>query len=51
MVPSGATVDVDCTGGEVEIEKIPLQEVEMRRKDLLPVFEQFPRPQSFWTDR
>jgi len=50
MVPSGAAA-IDCIGGEVEVEKIPLQEVEIRRKDLLPVFEQFQRPRSFWSDR
>lgn len=42
---------INCSGGEVEIEKIPLQEVEIRRKDLLPIFEQFHRPQTFWGDR
>ncbi|ONK62900.1 uncharacterized protein A4U43_C07F9290 [Asparagus officinalis] len=53
MVPSGDSGKsaIDCTGGEVEIEKIPLHEVEIRRKDLLPVFERFHRPQSFWGER
>ncbi|XP_050223494.1 autophagy-related protein 18h [Mercurialis annua] len=33
----------DCAGGEVEVEKAPVQEVEIRRKDLLPVFDHFHR--------
>ncbi|GJM88553.1 hypothetical protein PR202_ga04628 [Eleusine coracana subsp. coracana] len=36
---SGETVGV--TGGEIEIEKLPLHEVEIRRRELLPVFKQF----------
>lgn len=28
----------DCDGGEIEFEKLPFREVEIRRKDLLPVF-------------
>lgn len=28
----------DCDGGEIEFEKLPFHEVEIRRKDLLPVF-------------
>ncbi|KAJ6803554.1 autophagy-related protein 18h-like [Iris pallida] len=47
MIQSGA---IDCAGGEIEIEKMPLHEVEFRRKDLLPVFEQV-HPQSYWSDR
>ncbi|KAG9457502.1 hypothetical protein H6P81_002010 [Aristolochia fimbriata] len=29
------------SGGEIEIEKVPVHEVEIKRKDLLPVFEHF----------
>ncbi|KAL4182349.1 hypothetical protein AMTRI_Chr12g275510 [Amborella trichopoda] len=35
-------------GGEIEIEKIPICEVEIRRKDLLPVFDHF---RSFQSDQ
>ncbi|KAJ1262836.1 hypothetical protein BS78_09G140400 [Paspalum vaginatum] len=36
---SGETVN--SSGGEIEIEKLPLHEVEIRRRELLPVFKQF----------
>lgn len=42
--------DEDFTG-ETEIEKINVQEVEIRRRDLLPVFDHLQRIQSSWTDR
>lgn len=48
MVPLGNT---DCTTGEAEIENFPLHEIEVKRKDLLPVFEQFHRSQPLWGDR
>ncbi|PHU10042.1 Autophagy-related protein 18h, partial [Capsicum chinense] len=38
------------TAGEIEIEKIPINEVEIRRKDLLPVFDHFHRILSKWSD-
>ncbi|XP_008809283.1 autophagy-related protein 18h-like isoform X2 [Phoenix dactylifera] len=41
----------DGTNGEIEIEKLAIHEVEMKRKDLLPVFEQFHYSQSDWSDR
>ncbi|XP_042518406.1 LOW QUALITY PROTEIN: autophagy-related protein 18g-like [Macadamia integrifolia] len=41
----------DNVGGEIEIEKIPAHEVEMRRKDLLPVFDHFHSVHSDWSDR
>ncbi|CAL9770288.1 unnamed protein product [Musa acuminata subsp. burmannicoides] len=41
----------DLTHGEIEIEKLSFNEVEIRRKDLLPVFEQFHGFQSDWNDR
>lgn len=28
----------DCDGGEIEIEKLAFHEVEIRRKNLMPVF-------------
>ena len=41
----------DHTGGEIEIEKISVHEVEVRRKNLLPVSDQFHRVQANWSDR
>lgn len=41
--------DEDFTG-ETEIERINVQEVEIRRRDLLPVFDHLQRIQSSWTD-
>ncbi|KAM1805511.1 hypothetical protein ACFX12_031257 [Malus domestica] len=38
-------------GGEFETEKVPVHEIEMRQKDLLPVFEQFHFIKSSWDDR
>lgn len=37
--------------GEFEVEKIPVNEVEIRRKDLLPVFDHFHSIKSGWNDR
>ncbi|KAJ8769757.1 hypothetical protein K2173_005963 [Erythroxylum novogranatense] len=54
MSPSGAsnrTVTEDLSGGEIEIEKVHVQEIEIRRKDLLPVFDRSHRAPSNWTDR
>ncbi|KAG6506492.1 hypothetical protein ZIOFF_031816 [Zingiber officinale] len=53
ITPSGAgeVFATDYTGGEIEIEKLHFDEVEVRRKDLLPVFEQFRGFQSQGTDR
>ncbi|KAF9605264.1 hypothetical protein IFM89_015880 [Coptis chinensis] len=39
------------TGGEFEIEKVPVHEVEVKRKDLLPVFDHFHSIKSDWDDR
>ncbi|KAK9293064.1 hypothetical protein L1049_021048 [Liquidambar formosana] len=41
----------DTSGREIEIEKVPVHEVEIRRKDLLPAFDHFHRNQSNWSDR
>ncbi|KAL5566171.1 hypothetical protein UlMin_029335 [Ulmus minor] len=41
----------DPSTGEIKIEKVPVQEVEIRRKDLLPVFDHFQRMPSNWSDR
>ncbi|KAF2287943.1 hypothetical protein GH714_003393 [Hevea brasiliensis] len=41
----------DHAGGEIEVEKVPIQEVEIRRKDLLPVFDHFHRTFSTWNHR
>ncbi|KAL7151322.1 hypothetical protein ABFS83_04G022900 [Erythranthe nasuta] len=37
--------------GESEIEMAPSHEVEVRQKDLLPIFDNFPRARSGWIDR
>ncbi|URE49130.1 hypothetical protein MUK42_14956 [Musa troglodytarum] len=41
----------DLTHGEIEIEKLSFSEVEIRQKDLLPVFKQFHGFQSDWNGR
>lgn len=41
----------DNMNGEIEIEKVPIHEVEIKRKDLLPVFDHFRGIQSDWLDR
>lgn len=41
----------DHAGGEIEIEKVGVREVEIRRKDLLPVIDHFNRTLPNWTDR
>ncbi|GKV41054.1 hypothetical protein SLEP1_g48633 [Rubroshorea leprosula] len=38
-------------GGEFEIEKVPVREVEIRFKELLPVFDHFHGIKSGWNDR
>ncbi|XP_022727651.1 autophagy-related protein 18g-like isoform X2 [Durio zibethinus] len=40
-----------CKGGEFEIEKISVHEVEINRKELLPVFDNFHSIKSGWNDR
>ncbi|XWS57601.1 hypothetical protein CRYUN_Cryun09bG0187700 [Craigia yunnanensis] len=40
----------DQSGGEIKIEQMPSHEVEIRQRDLLPVFEHFHRIQSEWND-
>lgn len=37
--------------GEFEIEKLPVHEIEMRQKELLPVFDHFHSIKSSWNDR
>lgn len=37
--------------GEFEIEKIPIHEVELKQKELLPVFDHFHSIKSGWNDR
>ncbi|XP_020233954.1 autophagy-related protein 18h isoform X1 [Cajanus cajan] len=39
------------TSGEIEIENIPINEIEIKQKDLLPIFDHFHRIQSTWGDR
>ncbi|XAR58503.1 hypothetical protein NMG60_11013927 [Bertholletia excelsa] len=38
-------------GGELEIEQCPFREVEIKRKDLLPVFDNFHGIKASWNDR
>lgn len=48
MEPSRA----ECySGGEFEIEKVSSHEVEVRQKDLLPVFDHFPVLRTPWINR
>lgn len=37
--------------GEFEIEMASSHELEIRHKDLLPIFDNFPRARSGWIDR
>lgn len=46
---SGRTVS--SAGGESEIEKISANEVEIRRKELLPVFDHFHSIRPSWNER
>ncbi|RDY06603.1 Autophagy-related protein 18h, partial [Mucuna pruriens] len=39
------------TSGEIEIENFPVNEIEIKQKDLLPIFDHFHRIQSTWGDR
>ncbi|KAK8508835.1 hypothetical protein V6N13_090788 [Hibiscus sabdariffa] len=41
----------DQSGGEIEIEQMSAHEVEIRQRDLLPIFEHFHRIQPDWNDR
>jgi len=38
-------------GGESEIEKVPANEVEITRKELMPVFDHFHSIRSSWNER
>lgn len=40
-----------CSGAEVEIEKILVRDVEVKRRDLLPVFDNFHNTKSDWNER
>ncbi|XP_063941694.1 autophagy-related protein 18h [Daucus carota subsp. sativus] len=40
-----------CNDGETEIEKLPVREIVIRRKDLLPVTDHFHRIHPEWADR
>ncbi|KAM0947731.1 putative transcription factor WD40-like family [Dioscorea sansibarensis] len=52
MIPRASSEPTDdFAGEELEIERLPNHEVEIRRKNLLPVFEQFQGVQSDWNDR
>lgn len=54
MIPlrvSERTFSNGYTGGEFEVEKVPVHEVEVKQKDLLPLFDHFHGVQSDWNDR
>ncbi|TQE02259.1 hypothetical protein C1H46_012130 [Malus baccata] len=54
MSPSAAgelNFGKDLTGGEMEIETVPVHKVEVRRNDLLPVVHPFRRFLSDWNGR
>ncbi|XP_024933374.3 autophagy-related protein 18g isoform X1 [Ziziphus jujuba] len=48
---------MDCSranglaGGEFEVEKLPVREIEMRRKELLPVFDHVHSTKLIWNER
>jgi Breast carcinoma amplified sequence 3 len=46
-----AGIGLNLSGGEIEIEKLPFNEVEIKRRELLPVFEQFHYSQQDGHDR
>ncbi|XP_078179016.1 autophagy 18h-like protein isoform X2 [Carex rostrata] len=46
-----AGISLSGSGGEIEIEKLPFNEVEIKRRELLPVFEQFLYSQQDSSDR
>jgi hypothetical protein len=49
--PAAESVESVSSGGEIEIEKLPLHEVEIRRRELLPVFKQFLYSERHSSDR
>ncbi|XP_062179569.1 autophagy-related protein 18h-like isoform X2 [Phragmites australis] len=50
--PAAESGETDTiSGGEIEIEKLPLHEVEIRRRELLPVFKQFQYSERNSSDR
>jgi hypothetical protein len=50
-VMSSSIVEGSANDGEFEIEKIPSHEMEIKHKDLLPVFDHFHSGKSGWNDR
>ncbi|KAL1558469.1 autophagy-related protein 18g-like [Salvia divinorum] len=46
----GSPIEECDPGGEFEIEKASSHELEIRHKDLLPIFDNFPRARSGWID-
>ncbi|KAL9233274.1 hypothetical protein vseg_008295 [Gypsophila vaccaria] len=51
VVPDKQKTFSDDFGGEMDIENVPHSEIEIKRKDLLPVFEHFPRVKPDWGNR
>uniref|UniRef100_A0A0E0HEA5 Uncharacterized protein n=2 Tax=Oryza nivara TaxID=4536 RepID=A0A0E0HEA5_ORYNI len=49
--PAKSGESLSSSGGEIEIEKLPLHEVELRRRELLPVFKQFHYSEQNFSDR
>lgn len=51
-MPGGQKSSADNDfGGEIEIEKVSHLEIEIKRKDLLPVFEHFHKVKPDWSNR
>lgn len=48
---NGQNFTENHTGGENEIEKVPVHQIEIRQRELLPLFDHFLRIQSDWSDR
>lgn len=44
-------VNTVSSGGEYEIEQIPVNEVEIKSKELLPVFDNFLSTKPSWNER
>lgn len=51
VVSDSQNFSAEDVGGEIEIEKIPLLEIEIKRKDLLPVFDYFRQVKPDWNNR
>lgn len=48
---NGQNFPENHTGGEIEIEKVSVHQIEIRQRDLLPLFDHFLRIQSDCSER